>query len=255
MKIIEEFSRKLLTLALALTMLFPTTAITANAATCPGTANVLTYKNGNFLTGTTSGAFEVAFDDHGDYIANLHSSSDKLKVYVTAIWNYQKKGVVGVWTKSPGKYKVSFDIYGRNGQKKESKVVNVIVKYASTLNNPIKQVTYAGKPVYGGEYNALNRPKSGKLKVELKKNFKIKKIEIGKYDDKKKATVYKTVKNGKKITLNTHPYTYIYKSNYSSTEERDMEATTSIKITYINKKTKEENTIFTSITKLVNYNK
>ena len=253
MKIVEGFSRKLLTLALALTMLFPTTAITANAATCKDTVSVHTYKNGDFLSGTTSGPIEVQFDEHGDYIANLHSSSDKLKVYVTAIWNYQKKGVIGVWTKTPGKYKVTFDIYGGNGVKKESKTVNVKVRYSASVDYPIKKITYAGKALYGEGYNALNMPKSGKLKVELKKKYKIKKIEIGKWDDKKKTTVYKTFKNGKKLTLNTHPYTYIYNSGSTSTEERNMEASTSIRITYIDKKTKEENYVFSSITRLVNY--
>ena len=62
MKVLKSFSKKFLAVAIALTMMLPTTAITASAATCDSDVYVKTYKNGYYYTGD-----KARIDEEGYY--------------------------------------------------------------------------------------------------------------------------------------------------------------------------------------------
>ncbi len=251
---IKEFSKKLAAFALAFAMIVPT-AIPVSAATCPSSVEVKTYKNGYYYTGTHNGApIEIALDEKGDYIGNLKSSSVNCRVYRVYTSTSNKKAKIGVWSKTPGTYTVTFDVFNSNKVKKESKSIVVKVSYYTYSTSPIKDVLYSGKSIYSGYYDAISIPKSGKLEVKLTKGNKLKGIRIGTREAKTNIYKYKSTKNGKKITLSKVPYKYSYSSSTYSYRRENMEADTMIEITYINKK-KEVCTYTTSISKLVNYAK
>ncbi len=250
--------RRVVTLALTVTMLLPNAAITASAAaTCPAEVEVGTYKGkGYYYTGTVYGApIEVNFDTAGDYIANVKSSSSDLKVFVVVNYQSRKLGRIGVLTTKLGKYQVSFDIYSKNGVKKESKNVNVIVYDLNKTIDPVKKITYAGKDSIYGSDNIYDVAKSGKLKVTMKKGYKLKSIEIGKIDPKDNKIKFKKFKNGKKVTLST--YAPKYDRNYSWCQGyiANMYSVTYVKINYYNTKKKRNETTMKYIYRLVNWNK
>lgn len=184
---------------------------------------------------------------------------------------------IRLYTKKAGKYKFSYDAVLKNGTT-VTKTINVI---AQEDGNAIKKVTFGGNVIdistsdnssisepwtkgYGRGYTTA---KSGKIKVEMNKNFKLKKIEVGtpvieqdtdvkdavsyrykknvasslEKDDYDDATIsWKTVKNGKKIKLSNvdedsvRNYTGKARiSTYTSTA-----TTTYVRVTYFDKKNK-----------------
>ncbi len=257
MNIFKSITTKLLSFAIALTMLCPTTALTAAAATVPDSVKVGTYKNGYYYTGTYNGApIEVEFDAAGDKITNLKSSSDKLRVYMVYNSTSNKLGRIGTWSNTPGTYTVTFDICGSDGTVKESKSVQVVVYYYGTTvikKSPVKDIKYAGKSLYS-DYDYVSMPASGKLSVTMNKNFKLKGLRIGKMSGKNNEYKYSKFKNNKNLKLSKKYYKYNYKSGSSYEYSRkNMAAYTYVEVTYQNKKTKETGVITYSIGKLINY--
>ncbi len=248
----RKFSKKLVTLALAFTMLFGTTSVTAFAATTDQTAyEVRTYKNGYYYTGTEYGApITVNFDVAGDKIVNLKSSSANLRVYCVSTKKYSKNAKIGVWSKKPGKYTVSFDVADKAGKVKEHKAVTVKVYLDKATKSPVKKITYHGKSMWDENfYDAVSMPKSGKLKVTMNKGFQLTGIRLEKRGKDGNYT-YSSVKNGKKITLSTNVYSY-KSDRYSRT---DMDAGTYVEISYKNKKTGETGKItYGGLERLINY--
>jgi len=189
---------------------------------------------------------------------------------------------IRLFTKKAGKYKFSYDAVLKNGTT-VTKTINVI---AQEDGNAIKKVTFGGNVIdistsdnssisepwtkgYGRGYTTA---KSGKIKVEMNKNFKLKKIEVGtpvieqNTDDKyavsyryKKnvasslekegeATIsWKTVKNGKKIKLSNVDERKVHDENgkyweYDNTSHisthTSTATTTYVRVTYFDKKNK-----------------
>lgn len=197
---------------------------------------------------------------------------------------------IRLFTKKAGKYKFSYDAVLKNGTT-VTKTINVI---AQEDGNAIKKVTFGGNVIaisnsdnssisepwakgYGRNYTTA---KSGKIKVEMNKNFKLKKIEVGtpvieQNTDNKYAVSYrykkniasslekeddvtiswKTVKNGKKIKLSNVDESKVYDENgknweYDNTSHisthTSTATTTYVRVTYFDKKNKTTHrTVFT----------
>ena len=256
MESFRKFSKKLATLALAFTMLFGTSVTAFAATTDQSSYEVRTYKNGYYYTGTEYGApITVNLDVAGDKIVNLKSSSANLRVYCVSTRRYSKTAKIGVWSKKPGKYTVTFDVADAAGKVKEHKAVTVKVYIDKTTTSPVKKITYAGKDLWSENfYDAVSIPKSGKLKVKMNKNYTLTGLRIEKKGKDGNYT-YTSAKNGKKIKLGTIADSY--KSDPSSSKQysrEDMAAYTYVEVSYKNKKTGETGKItYGSLTKLVNY--
>lgn len=160
---------------------------------------------------------------------------------------------IGLRSKKEGTYEVSFDILDENKNKIETKSVKV---YA--YGSPIKSITFDGKNF---NYNEISGT-SAKVKVTLTSGNKIKKLQYGVYKLKKEnnstrsEVVYKTFKNGAKITLGKQAYYYLYEysnqsENYSYQNKNfntNMGRPTYIQITYYDKYTKQNETYIQSYT-------
>ena len=230
--------------------------------------------------GSASSVITFTLPAYGDVVKNVKVNSKDVIARVTGYDVYRhsetysgdsedyKTVSIGAYSKKEGKYKISFDIYSAKGKKKSSKRVNLFVK----SDSPFYKVTYAGKPYNYGE----DVPKSGKFKVVMSKGYKLKKLEVGTYkqtkdkDDETRVEsemVYKTFKNGAKIKLGTKGYHYAYSwgslkqeendddyysgySSYSRYLNKDLEARTEIRITYIDKWTKKEATTYYDFNRL-----
>lgn len=248
-----KFSKKLSTLFatfVLLAALLIGSAITASAATSiPSKIRIFPGNVDNYA---------VNFDlpAVGDKIKNLKSSNKNLYVKQTGkndhkdSWDSSNDGssvILGLYAKKSGTYKVTFDIYSSKNKKKSSKSITVYAK----SDSPIKKFTYNGKAY---NYN-VNDAASGKIKVTMNSGYKLKKIEVGKYQvknttsGKESAIKYTTVKNGSKITLSKVPYTYEFKygslsgDSYSYNFSKRMSAETIVLITYIDKYTKQTATM------------
>lgn len=196
---------------------------------------------------------------------------------------------VRLFTKTPGTYKLSYDVVLANGNtvKKTLKVI------AKVDGSAIKSVTFAGQNVYlsaneeltkryayenvkGGKYDTTK--KSGKIKVTMNDGFKLKKIEVGTphlktetqngntkivrdYDvNKTEGSHYtwKTVRNGKKIKLSSvdertvNDGTSKYKHYTKFRETVGLVASTPIRITYFDKKNKTTKVTGITIDRLIN---
>lgn len=155
---------------------------------------------------------------------------------------------IGIRAKKSGTYTVSFTIIDEDNKKVADKKVKVYV-----YDSPIKSVKFDGKEQKNSELSG----KSAKVKIALTSGNTIKKLEYGvlkiKSDENSKntETVYKTFKNGGKVTFGTQAYyysnennneydDYTYKYNYFNT---GMTKPTYIRITYKDKYTKQNEII------------
>lgn len=272
MKSIKKLCSVILTLALFVSI-FSSSAFTSEAATksasqlkkaVPSKVRIFAYNEYSY-NGIT-----VYINDYKNHITNIKTSSKNLKAKVTrktydsnTTDNY---GVIGLYALKEGKYTVSFDVLTEKGGKKlYSKKVTVYAKNDS----PIKSITYAGNT---NLYDIQSKA-SGKLNVKMNKGYKLKSIEVGTYSytdqkDTSKSSdtsvsvekgydttlTYKKVKNNSKITLGTIPYSnYTYRYSKSSSDyssslniykylNTDVIASTDVRITYIDKYTKQETT-------------
>ncbi len=139
---------------------------------------------------------------------------------------------IGLYAKKEGKYTVSYDICDKAGKKLSSGKVTVYVKNDS----PFKSVKFAGKELT----SALTAKKSGKLSVSMNKGYKLKKITVTTYNKAGKEVV-KTMKNNG--TLKLGEYAQVNDNSYSDGSRyfyTSLAARTHVKITYIDKYTKQE---------------
>ena len=208
------------------------------------------------------GAIYVELDAAEDYITNVKVRNKNLIAKVTRRDGYYSKygdnnesksdkytAVIGLYAKKELTTKVSFDIYGKDHKKKETKTVTVVAK-ANSDENAVKSITFAGKPI---SYDKLYTQKSGKLKIKMNKNYKLTKVEVGGYkkkmsnngdkDNYNSEVEYKVVKNNANIKLSTIPYMYSYAYKYDKDSylhrRKEIIAYTWVRVTYKNTKTKK----------------
>lgn len=252
--------KKLTIFTLTAAMLF-TTPVMADAATVTKSTTISPLSEYTYSSGiSNSGAIYVQLDEPGDYVTNIKSKNSALTAKLTRYYAYYPSSVknyyavIGLFANKKVSTSVSFDIYGQDNKKKESKTVKVTAANTST-KNPIKKITFGGKAI---NPNKLYTSKKGKMKVTMNKNYKLLKLEAGTYTAPKKSTssdgtqyqneqIYKTIKNNSKVTLGKYGsyYSYAYQSatgQRTSGFSSRIIAPTSIRITYQNKKTKTTET-------------
>lgn len=205
----------------------------------------------------------------GDYITGLKSSSSNLVVKATRKTKAGEGGAIvpavkglaegaglkvsqsiGVFAKKKGTYTISFTVKNAANKKVCSKKIKV---YVTDIESPTAFFSYAGKKAEDGMnmYAILTKKGSGKLSVKASQTYKVKSIAIATTMNEKNEPVYKTVKNGAKITLGTQTNyqtvtsTYdgsgSYGSVYKSAHGRNYDLiypTTIVKITYYDTKLK-----------------
>ena len=205
----------------------------------------------------------------GDYITGLKSSSSNLVVKATRKTKAGEGGAIipavkglaegaglkvsqsiGVFAKKKGTYTISFTVKNAANKKVCSKKIKV---YVTDIESPTASFSYAGKKAEDGMnmYAILTKKGSGKLSVKASPTYKVKSIAIATTMNEKNEPVYKTVKNGAKITLGTQTNyqtvtsTYdgsgSYGSVYKAAHGRNYDLiypTTIVKITYYDTKLK-----------------
>lgn len=196
----------------------------------------------------------IHLDNSGDRVMNVRSNSSSLvakKVYEQVYTNSSsynpytsyRYSNIGVFAKKAGKYTVSFDVVDSTGTVKCTKTIYVTTSY-TVFKSGIKSIKYANKPI--ADYYPFTNVKSGKLSVVMKKGYKLISLERRAYNNKGEY-VSTPIKNNKKLKLATKE---IYSNEYTDTYNGvtsgsryafdDLFPSTSIKITYMNTKTKEE---------------
>ncbi len=244
MKTTKKFFLLLATIFTMSVLMFGS-CITSSAATYPKKIRVYPLS-----TSTVS----VTLDAVGDQIANIKATNKNLKAKLTHTNVSQHNGTmernecsITLYAKKQGKYTLKFDILDAAGSVKTKASITVFAKNDS----PVKKFTFGGK-LY--DYNNFTGKKSGKVKVVMNKGYKLKKIEVGKYkvnigeDGSDSEMVYTAIKNNAKVTLSQTPYTYSYTDGapddyyYNRYWTKEAVAPTYIRITYIDKYTKLEDT-------------
>ncbi|WP_310605217.1 hypothetical protein [Anaerosporobacter sp.] len=198
-----------------------------------------------------SRAIEIELADVTQSISNIKTDNKNVFAMLTYASTSTNSGkneyAIGVRASKNGTYTVSFDIVDADSKKIATKKVKV---YA--YGSPVKSITFDGKKLTSSELTG----KSANVKVALESGNTIKKLEYGYYKVTKKDNsteseiVYKTFKNGGKVTFGTKAYTYdyTYTSNYDDTIYSDhyfstsMDIPTYIRITYTDKYTKQTET-------------
>lgn len=209
----------------------------------------------------------VQFDlpEVGDTVGNIKSNSKNLYVKQTKYsvlksshhaWANENKVAFGMYAKKSGKYKVSFAIYGANGKKKSTHTITVYaVNSGEEKELPAKSVKYGGVELISRTEKYSMKAK-GKIKVVMNKGYKFKRIEVGKYNHQGEM-VYTPIKNGAVVTLSKVPYSMSDKSGeltedyYRNMWAKKMTADTDIRIVYIDKYTKELDSVSYRISKFV----
>lgn len=254
MKNLKKMLSALLALALLLTV-FTVPTLEVNAATygkVPSKVRIIPH------TVTNS---PITFDlaDEKDKITNIKTSSKSLKAkqtynYVynskTSPENNQKYAEIDVYATKQGKYTLTFDILKGNGKKRSTHKITV---YAYD-DVPLKALKINNKSYLDFDLLTGN---SGKIKVTMNKGYKLKKLEYGVYNKDGSKMTYKKIKNGSKITFGKYFYKYDYdftstnSSFYYNYWTRGLMAPTKIRITYIDKYTKQENVTERTLNKWV----
>lgn len=173
---------------------------------------------------------EIFLGKSGDYVASVKTSSPALIAKVTYKNVYSGKSGYTSMTMDDGKTEKFVSSYGiaffteKKGTytatvtiknaKKKTVCTKKIKVYAEDYDYPIQYVKY-GKEYAGG---LLTTKKSGKIIVKMNPGFKLVKIEVGKYEDKKYESyspepTFKKIKNNAKITLATST---AYDANYDA---------------------------------------
>ncbi len=207
--------------------------------------------------------FEMSLSEPTDKIRNIKTSSANLKAKETRIDIHvdadgrttRNIRAISLYTAAEGKYTVSFDITDADNIRKAHKKV-IVYAYSDPA---FKEITLDGKMMFGG----ITEKASGRLKVTLNSGYKLKKIETGKYvkttgDDGKSidsSMKYTKIKNNSKITFSKVPYEssqengslsqegnkdlYQYPKYYGKYWSKNLFARTEVRITYIDKYTKD----------------
>lgn len=220
-----------------------------------GYASNYAYGGGDYIA--------VYLSKDGDRIGNIKSNSSNLLVKKTresyycttdTDWDTNQKTTrynyystyLSFFAKKQGTYSVTFDVVKADGSVRCTKTIAVKAG-ADSLESPIKSIKYAGKDLYA--YYPYATKTSGKLKVTMKKAYKLLSIEVGSYNKTGDIT-YKKVKNNKKISLakkTVYSREYKYSDGGTKYTYDKLFPTTRIRITYQNKKTKEISTWTTSL--------
>lgn len=246
-----KISKKITSILLALTFVIGLFAMPSNAVKAQSYGSV--PKKVRIYSDSTYQTFSFDLGGYGYSIKGLKSNSSKLKVKQTyqrteqGTSTNQNYATITLLANKEGNYKVSFNIVDAAGKKVSAHTVKVYAKNDSVL----KTLKVGKNDVFSA--NNLNysllKGNSGKVKVAMSKGYKLKKIEYGVYDNNKSEYVYSTIKNNKKITYGKQvsEYSYSYESAYSSYKynywSKSAMATTYIRITYIDKYTKTQDTI------------
>lgn len=262
MKSFKKVFRSLLMVALVVGV-FMATGIVGSAAADKYPAKIRMWPQG-------TSSIDISFANPGSYIKIVKTSSKNLLAKYTShdevISNdsgnseYDNRDSIGLYAKKAGNYKVYFDIYTKAGKKVgKTRTVTVYVK----TDSPIKSATFRGKRDFYG----IQTVSSGAFKVQMNSGYKLKKIEYGvnklKKDGNRTYTEqeWKTIKNGGTVKLNAKPnyyenkYEYVNeynpefsRSSWNWTDE--IIARTEIKVTYIDKWTKQEAVDYFGLSKL-----
>lgn len=247
MKISKKFTSVLLVLTFVVGLFFVPANVVKAASYGTIPKKVRIYSDSTYQT--------LSFDlgGYGYSIKELKSNSSKLKVKQTyqrteqGTANNENYATLTLFTNKEGNYKVSFNIVNAAGKKVSTHTINVYAKNDSVL----KTLKVGKNDVFSTKDSnfSLLKGNSGKVKVAMSKGYKLKKIEYGVYDKSKSDYVYTTIKNNKKITYGKQvsEYNYSYESAYSSYKysywSKSAMANTYIRITYIDKYTKTQDTI------------
>ena len=212
------------------------------------------------------GYTSIWLDNDGDRIANVKSSSKNLiakktvetrRVETSTDWSWdEEKGedvyetktstsyaptYISFFAKKAGSYKVTFDVIKADGTTRCTKTIKVKT-YGSTVS-PVKSIKYAGKELFN--YYPYTTKTSGKLSVKMSSNYKLVSIEVG-TNNAKGERLYKKVKNNATIKL-AKKEKYTRKYSYAQDDYDELFPSTYIKITYQNKKTKEQEVVYYSL--------
>lgn len=245
--------KRLCSLLLALAMVLSMVPNVAKAATKDEIPTKI-----RMYWGQDERAIKISLADPTQTIDNIKCSSKNLIAMLCGIEysyslpaneNQENKNIyyIGLRSKKEGTYEVSFDILDKNKKKIETKKVKVYNYYSL-----IKSITFDGKTIDNNELSGT----SAKVKVTLTSGNTIKKLEYGVYkiveteNSIDTETVYKSFKNGEKITFGKQAYYYMNEytnqyddySNESKYFNTSMECPTYIKITYYDKYTKQNET-------------
>lgn len=213
----------------------------------------------------------------GEYFKIASAKGLKYKItdmdWSTSSTSTESTGAISVYAAKSGKYTMKVDIYKAATDKKAASATITIFAQS---DSPFKTVLINGKD--RSQYNHyLTKDKAVTIKVTMNKGYTLKKLEYGVYgkptvknDSSTSKTssndmIYKTFKNGSKITLGTYGYYYLNQYSYEDTYNNgansyknqylsgSLTAPTQIKVTYIDKYTKEEDTTYLgSFSKLTN---
>lgn len=201
-------------------------------------------------------AVTFTFDEYDMDIANIKTSSPNLiaKRYYHYARSYEGGTpmniiMMGFAAKKDGTYTVTYDIV------KDKKVVSSEKMTVYAYPTPIKSMLLDGSSNLTYKYK-----KQAKVKVELKAGNKIKKLEVGSYKETKPVPdmvrtelTYKTFKNGDTVKLSS---VAMWESEENGDRKSDdycgylvssLYSQTPIKITYVDKYTKQEEELIVNL--------
>ena len=200
-----------------------------------------------------SRTLSLSLADKDKSIDNVKSSSKDLQVALVGInkhYNseqlYNNTYRIGMIPFKNGTYTVSYDII------KNKKVVDKKKITVYAYPSPKGTLKVDGK--YDDYYGTKTK---AKIEVTMEDGNVIKKLEVGTYKlktdknsgDKSSEMVYKTFKNGATVNLGKTGYYYEYKSGErfkdeyaSGSMDSSLNSDTMIRVTYIDKYTKQEET-------------
>lgn len=272
MKLTKKITSVVLSLALFLSLFLSVGQVSQAAVSAstlkkavPSKIRIMPYNE--YVSGdyTSTTSIFVPYASSSNCISNIKVSKKGLYAKMTNEQKYDDSsdtypyhGVIGLYASKEGTYKVSFDVLKKKGGAKlYSKTVTVYVK----SDSPFATAKFAGKSNW---YTVQNKSK-GKISFKMNKGYKLKSIEVGTYqrteekdnhssEDSTSSTtkvnsalVYKKVKNNSVITLGTSGNYYYYHYSYKSDNSRNLShnmgdnmlATTTVKVTYVDKYTKK----------------
>lgn len=243
----KQKMKRLLACTLALAMLMTLSVVTEAQADVKGTYPKTFRLNTSDIWNQQQ--VTLTFDEYGMDIANIKTSSPNLiakRCYHYAN-SYESSNPVnysmmGFAAKKDGTYTVTYDIV------KDKKVVSSEKMTVYAYPTPIKSMLLDGSSNLTYKYK-----KQAKVKVELKAGNKIKKLEVGSYKETKPVPdmvrtelTYKTFKNGGTVKLSP---VAMWESMEDGDRKSDdycgylvssLYSQTPIKITYVDKYTKQE---------------
>lgn len=225
-----------------------TTSIPAKFRTCPGIlsipislADADSQLDWTSITASKGLKYKLTSTNYRDYIA--YSTISHTPTNLLADNKYS----ITVQARKKGTYDLSFSV--KTGENTQQYTVKVYC-----YEYPVAKVTVNGKSI---NLSKQMNMKSGKVKVTMPKGYKITKLEYQTSERVTNAdgnvttkTDYKTFSNGEEIPFITQPdyshYKYSNNSTYMTTTSESLydgvTASTDIKITYLDKYTKEEQT-------------